>query len=105
MLDDSQLLQKLEQNVLKVWSLNNFAKVSWPQFDPMEEDPTRIWERPDYRVLLCVPAASTAHNGCVNGMRFTSDGLYLVSFGSDNALRLWDTASGKNTLVSCVGRY
>ncbi|XP_002733656.1 DNA excision repair protein ERCC-8-like [Saccoglossus kowalevskii] len=45
-------------------------------------------------------AVNTAHNGHVNGLSFTSDGLYLVSFGTDDRLRLWDTMSGKNTLVN-----
>ena len=45
------------------------------------------------------PTVVTAHNGHVNGLRFTSDGLFLVSFGTDNQLRLWDAFSGQNTLV------
>lgn len=45
-------------------------------------------------------AVVTAHNGSVNGLSFTSDGLYLASFGSDNAMRLWNAYTGKNTLVS-----
>ena len=44
----------------------------------------------------------TAHNGHVNGLCFSSDGLHLLSFGTDNRLRLWDTCTGKNTLVSMV---
>ena len=42
----------------------------------------------------------TAHNGQVNGLCFSSDGLHLLSFGADNRLRLWDTCKGRNTLVS-----
>jgi len=41
-----------------------------------------------------------AHEKGVNGLSFTSDGLHLVSYGADNALRLWDAFSAKNTLVS-----
>lgn len=52
--------------------------------------------------VFCFFLASMAHSDCVNGLSFTSDGLYLVSFGSDNAMRLWDTASGKNTLVCAI---
>ena len=47
-----------------------------------------------------VASAVTAHNGHVNGLCFSSDGLHLLSFGTDNRLRLWDTSTGKNTLVS-----
>ncbi len=42
----------------------------------------------------------TAHSGEVNGLCFSSDGLFLASFGSDNAVRLWDTFTGMNTLVN-----
>lgn len=42
----------------------------------------------------------TAHNGHINGLHFTGDGLFLLSYGTDNRLRLWDTYSGKNTLVN-----
>lgn len=41
----------------------------------------------------------TAHGGHVNGLCFSSDGLFLASFGTDNQIRLWDTFSGRNTLV------
>ncbi|XP_013402996.1 DNA excision repair protein ERCC-8-like [Lingula anatina] len=43
---------------------------------------------------------STAHSGAVNGMCFTSDGLFLVTFGTDERLRLWNTSNGKNTMVN-----
>lgn len=48
-------------------------------------------------------SAVTAHNGHVNGLCFSSDGLHLLSFGTDNRLRLWDSCSGRNTLVSGRG--
>ncbi|XP_041358776.1 DNA excision repair protein ERCC-8-like [Gigantopelta aegis] len=44
--------------------------------------------------------ACTAHNGHVNGMCFTSDGLFLLTFGTDDTLRLWNTSTGKNTMVN-----
>lgn len=44
--------------------------------------------------------ANTAHSGDVNGMTFTSDGLHLVTFGTDDRIRLWNVSSGKNTLVN-----
>ena len=49
-------------------------------------------------------AVTTAHSGYVNGLCFASDGLHLVSFGTDDRLRLWDAITGKNTLV-CVCMY
>lgn len=42
----------------------------------------------------------TAHNGHVNSLAFTSSGLFLMTYGTDHRLRLWDTYSGKNTLVN-----
>ncbi|XP_022087344.1 DNA excision repair protein ERCC-8-like [Acanthaster planci] len=45
-------------------------------------------------------AVRTAHSGHVNGLSFTDDGLRILSFGTDDRLRLWDVATGKNTLVN-----
>ncbi|MCO5566493.1 hypothetical protein L7F22_020170 [Adiantum nelumboides] len=42
----------------------------------------------------------TAHYGSVTGLQMTSDGLYLISAGTDSRLRLWDVESGCNTLVN-----
>ncbi|XP_029648446.1 DNA excision repair protein ERCC-8 [Octopus sinensis] len=41
-----------------------------------------------------------AHDGHVNGLQFTTDGLLLVTLGTDQCIRLWSTASGRNTLVN-----
>ncbi|XP_004862954.1 DNA excision repair protein ERCC-8 isoform X10 [Heterocephalus glaber] len=43
-------------------------------------------------------SANTAHNGKVNGLCFTSDGLHLLTVGTDNRMRLWNSSSGENTL-------
>ncbi|XP_066567519.1 DNA excision repair protein ERCC-8 [Amia ocellicauda] len=45
-------------------------------------------------------AANTAHNGRVNGLCFSCDGLYLLTIGTDDRMRLWNSASGENTLVN-----
>lgn len=42
----------------------------------------------------------TAHNGRISSLKFTRDGLHMVSHGADNRLRLWDVALCKNTLVN-----
>ena len=42
----------------------------------------------------------TAHNGHVNAMSFTSNGLHLVTYGTDDRLRLWDVTTGRNCLVN-----
>ncbi|XP_026870167.1 DNA excision repair protein ERCC-8 isoform X1 [Electrophorus electricus] len=43
---------------------------------------------------------NTAHDGRVNGLCFSHDGLYLISTGTDNRMRLWNSATGQNTLVN-----
>ncbi|XP_053559718.1 DNA excision repair protein ERCC-8 [Bombina bombina] len=45
-------------------------------------------------------SANTAHNGRVNGLCFTSDGLHLLTIGTDDRMRLWNSATGENTLVN-----
>ncbi|TRY88673.1 hypothetical protein DNTS_025691 [Danionella cerebrum] len=45
-------------------------------------------------------AVNTAHNGRVNGLCFTADGLYLLTTGTDDRMRLWNSATGENTFVS-----
>ncbi|XP_068135171.1 DNA excision repair protein ERCC-8 [Hyperolius riggenbachi] len=45
-------------------------------------------------------AANTAHDGRVNGLCFTSDGLHLLTLGTDHRMRLWNSATGDNTLVN-----
>jgi DNA excision repair protein ERCC-8 len=39
------------------------------------------------------------HDGVVNGLQFTADGLHLVSLGHDEKMRVWDLETGLNTLV------
>lgn len=41
----------------------------------------------------------TAHDGRVHGLSFTSDGLFLISVGSDNRIRVWNTETGKITIT------
>lgn len=41
-----------------------------------------------------------AHNGYVNALCFTQDGLFLMSLGTDNRMRLWDACTGRNELAN-----
>lgn len=45
-------------------------------------------------------SANTAHNGRANGLCFTSDGLHLLTIGTDDRMRLWNSSTGENTLVN-----
>lgn len=40
-----------------------------------------------------------AHNGAVTGVRWTSNGSHIVTAGQDSRIRVWDAATGANTLV------
>mmetsp|Transcript_35876 Transcript_35876/g.57994 ORF Transcript_35876/g.57994 Transcript_35876/m.57994 type:complete len:459 (+) Transcript_35876:115-1491(+) len=48
-------------------------------------------------------STSTAHSGAVTALCYTPDGLFLLSSGTDERLRLWNTFSGLNTLVNFGG--
>lgn len=41
-----------------------------------------------------------AHNAPVNGITWTDDGSYIISTGHDARIRVWDAATGANTLAS-----
>jgi DNA excision repair protein ERCC-8 len=45
-------------------------------------------------------ASAKAHSGPVNGLTWTDDGAFLVSAGHDRRIRVWDAATGANTLAS-----
>ncbi|KAI2640073.1 WD40 repeat-like protein [Xylaria nigripes] len=45
-------------------------------------------------------ASARAHAAPVNGLTWTDDGSYIVSAGHDNRIRVWDAATGRNTLAS-----
>lgn len=44
--------------------------------------------------------SAKAHSGAVNGLTWTDDGAYIVSAGHDRRIRVWDAATGANTLVN-----
>ena len=41
-----------------------------------------------------------AHDGPVHCLRYTPDGSYLLSAGTDRKVRLWDSTSARNSLVN-----
>ncbi|KAL3475232.1 WD40-repeat-containing domain protein [Aspergillus californicus] len=52
-----------------------------------------------YRSRAAFSPEARAHNGAVTGVRWTSDGAYLVTAGQDARIRVWEAATGANTLV------
>jgi DNA excision repair protein ERCC-8 len=44
--------------------------------------------------------AGKAHQGAVNGITWSDDGSYIISAGHDERVRVWDAATGANTLAS-----
>lgn len=44
--------------------------------------------------------SARAHTGPVNGLTWTDDGAFIVSAGLDQRIRVWDAATGANTLAS-----
>ncbi|OTB00675.1 hypothetical protein M426DRAFT_65463 [Hypoxylon sp. CI-4A] len=49
---------------------------------------------------LRIRASAKAHAAPVNGLTWTDDGAYIISAGHDRRIRVWDAATGKNTLAS-----
>lgn len=47
-----------------------------------------------------IRTSARAHAGPVNGLAWTDDGDYIISAGHDRKIRVWDAASGANTLVN-----
>ncbi|RMJ03524.1 hypothetical protein CDV36_014949 [Fusarium kuroshium] len=45
-------------------------------------------------------ASAQAHDDAVNGLQWTDDGKYIISAGMDRRIRVWDAATGANTLAS-----
>ncbi|KAK2009410.1 WD domain-containing protein [Colletotrichum eremochloae] len=45
-------------------------------------------------------ASARAHNEGVNGLTWTDDGNFIISAGLDRRIRVWDAATGANTLAS-----
>ncbi|KUJ11884.1 WD40 repeat-like protein [Mollisia scopiformis] len=44
--------------------------------------------------------SARAHTSAVNGITWTDDGRYIITAGHDERIRVWDAATGANTLAS-----
>jgi DNA excision repair protein ERCC-8 len=47
-----------------------------------------------------IRASAKAHAGPVNSHTWTDDGAFIISAGHDRRIRVWDAATGANTLVN-----
>lgn len=47
-----------------------------------------------------IRASAKAHTGPVNGLAWTDDGAYIISAGHDKRVRVWNAATGANTLAN-----
>ncbi|KAM0219659.1 hypothetical protein ACHAQI_001045 [Fusarium lateritium] len=45
-------------------------------------------------------ASAQAHDDAINSLQWTDDGKYIISAGLDRRIRVWDAATGANTLAS-----
>ena len=55
----------------------------------------QIWSVPKLEPI----ATLKGHNGSINALAFSSDGLALASIGRDSEIRLWEVATGRLKLV------
>ena len=54
----------------------------------------------DWNQMPHFRASAQAHDEAVNGLQWTDDGNYIISSGLDRRIRVWDAATGANTLAS-----
>ncbi|KAJ5090900.1 hypothetical protein N7532_009584 [Penicillium argentinense] len=79
---------------------HNSAIATFDMDDPVGLVPPGAGQVPaSYQPRPAFSPVSRAHNGPVTGVRWTSDSKYIVTTGQDSRIRVWDTASGANTLV------
>uniref|UniRef100_A0A8C4QGQ3 DNA excision repair protein ERCC-8 n=1 Tax=Eptatretus burgeri TaxID=7764 RepID=A0A8C4QGQ3_EPTBU len=79
-----------EDNQVRIWDVRKASAFLF-SLDQHSHD---VSSKPKQR------ACNTAHNGHVNGLCFTHDGLHLLTSGTDHRLRLWNTATGEHVLVN-----
>ncbi|OXB60120.1 hypothetical protein ASZ78_008426, partial [Callipepla squamata] len=79
---------------LKIWDTNTLQPADVFQF----EGTVYSHHMSPVATKHCLIAVNTAHNGRVNGLCYTSDGLHLLTVGTDDRMRLWNSSTGENTL-------
>lgn len=90
---------------VRVWDIRRAGGVI-AQLD--QEDSLGIIHRKDHATAAGMDesqiprfrATAQAHDDAVNGLQWTDDGKYIISSGLDRRIRVWDAATGANTLAS-----
>ena len=57
------------------------------------------YKLPNPSKTAALSTSASTHTGPVNGVKFTSDGMFLVTTGHDETIRLWNAKDGTNQLV------
>ena len=63
-------------------------------------DYERSVEQEKIKYSTNINSKCVSHTGPIIGLSYTTDGCYLISLGKDNALRLWNSSTGVNTLMN-----
>ncbi|ORX89451.1 WD40 repeat-like protein [Basidiobolus meristosporus CBS 931.73] len=72
-------------HTIRIWDIRK-ARACLMQLDQHNADP--------------LSGTNVAHSGLVNGLTFTQDGMYLLSTGHDEKMRLWNMSTGENSLTN-----
>ncbi|KAF9389813.1 DNA excision repair protein ERCC-8 [Podila verticillata] len=103
--DNGMFTTSSYDSTIKVWDTNAMEVIT------LTDSTVRLWDIRKSSACLCSldfhnsnspPLAETnvAHSRTVNGLSFTPDGLYLITTGHDDKMRLWNLHSGQNTLTN-----
>ncbi|XP_044302245.1 DNA excision repair protein ERCC-8 isoform X2 [Varanus komodoensis] len=84
---------------VKLWDVRR-ASACVLTLDQYSGEKSKASSETETRVVHIIFAVNTAHNGRVNGLCFTNDGLHLLTLGTDDRMRLWNSSTGENTLVN-----
>ncbi|XP_044302250.1 DNA excision repair protein ERCC-8 isoform X6 [Varanus komodoensis] len=82
---------------VKLWDVRR-ASACVLTLDQYSGEKSKASSETETRVVHIIFAVNTAHNGRVNGLCFTNDGLHLLTLGTDDRMRLWNSSTGENTL-------
>ncbi|KAG0317934.1 DNA excision repair protein ERCC-8 [Podila horticola] len=127
--DNGMFTTSSYDSTIKVWDTNSMelhlriqgldsvtlkavhSHILYQDIEELTDSTVRLWDIRKSSACLCSldfhnsnspPLAETnvAHSRTVNGLSFTPDGLYLITTGHDDKMRLWNMHNGQNTLTN-----